>query len=800
MAVAGLQSVSVLDSSFHRESQSPLSRQWGNHDRPSTRASSLLQMWREIEGEHVVSHSQVRVGDRQQERIDVSNADILNPYLSEKQDSDSGHEDGNSSSSEQSTDSGEAERGRVRQILQEWMNSGVRGDASVVYPVDSYSRERMASQQRGICAASKEEQTPEIGAQIERGRDEFVNHCEIGVRKNLRKLCGRQALLDMLAKAEREKQTELQNLLECRPVSEFAYRNRIQTLLRGRFLQSGRLVQGERPSSMPPSELGLLRQQHTVSGVREGFLARLDNHHCPSTHAESDTSSSKDMNDFMNEQTQAKSSREDLVAIQEQSQPNNGEGDINQLPLVPFEGNAGQNINCPETNIPEEQQVGFSGNEDSRHLQSSNFTSFGSRDGLGENMGENSVISTGNAWSHETSGNEIEGQYFHLRPSGEERDTDTSANHMYDHSINETEDMHGPNNSVRVEQWPESVTDNEDNDSRQLDNIDISGWRDDDAEATEGNWSEGTAANHGYRDMLGTEGEEIDHMQDLNEQWHESGSQEAMEDFLEGPSSRQAIPVGRLENRSYFPDDDNVYSSEIRELLSRRSVSNLLRSDFRQSLDQVLQLYAERQAHASVDWEMDEISPSLREVEQDVQQSGSQNLGLPVVFEAAQILPPSVPVAHSQPFWDLDHLQDDNWLRNNLQQRLGMEWEIINDLRIDMARLQQRMDNMQRMLEACMDMQIELQRSVRQEVSAALNRSAGSTDCEKNPQKDESKWDHLRKGLCCICCDNSIDSLLYRCGHMCTCSKCADTLVQGSGKCPMCRAPVVEMIRAYSIQ
>nr|KYP51811.1 E3 ubiquitin-protein ligase NEURL1B [Cajanus cajan] len=677
MAVAGVHNVTVLESTFLRESHSQSSGRQGDGGRGGTRSSSVLQMWREIEDEQKTwSQSQNEFHDE--------------------------HEELNNSSRENS-DFGEVERERVRQIFREWMNSGSRAHASNGSQGNNGSRgewlgeteqERvsivrewvqMSSQQRGVSSGeNREEQSSETGTQIECVREGFVVNQSEGqtehARRGIRKLRGRQVLLDMLKKAEMERRREVHELLDHRAVSHFPHRNRIQALLRGRFLRNDRSVDNNRSTSIAESELGLLRQKQTVSGLREGFFFRKDQFGCSQTASNpSDTSSESDIDANTFEQTGASSSQVVPTVHSEQSEHNNDGSDGLEIPdLI-----------------------------ESIALE-------------GEQQEEVIIENDGSDWHQSVDDNQL----------------NSTAN-----------------------EWPQNILGSEDGENSRMQE------------------------------------------QEAPEVWQEDGGfQEAVEIWLGGPSDNEAAPVGRIHG-FYFPEDDNVYSVELRELLSRRSVSNLLRSSFRESLDQLIQSYVERQGHAHVEWELQETTPSSPLAERD---SGQQNRE-PIVGPQGTVnssldrpLPPTPP---PQPIWDR-HSRHDNWSQSDINnQRLGIEWDIVNDLRIDMVRLQQRMNNMQRMLEACMDMQLELQRSIRQEVSAALNRSTGSSgghDCVSTD--DKSKWECVRKGLCCICCEGNIDSLLYRCGHMCTCSKCANDLLQSRRKCPMCQAPVVEVIRAYSIQ
>jgi len=52
---------------------------------------------------------------------------------------------------------------------------------------------------------------------------------------------------------------------------------------------------------------------------------------------------------------------------------------------------------------------------------------------------------------------------------------------------------------------------------------------------------------------------------------------------------------------------------------------------------------------------------------------------------------------------------------------------------------------------------------------------------------------------CTVCYEQSINCVLYTCGHMCMCYDCAfkQWKGQGGGKCPICRARIMDVIRTY---
>lgn len=119
--------------------------------------------------------------------------------------------------------------------------------------------------------------------------------------------------------------------------------------------------------------------------------------------------------------------------------------------------------------------------------------------------------------------------------------------------------------------WQEPITEDGRQDWQQTTYGQFNEWRDGNTEDMDGNWRDNQVNNWPEETTRGAEGEG-GLAQEAQGVWQREGTREGVGNWSEGPSgpsrNRRSVPFRRF-NRFHPPDDDNVYSMELRELLSR---------------------------------------------------------------------------------------------------------------------------------------------------------------------------------------------------------------------------------------
>lgn len=195
---------------------------------------------------------------------------------------------------------------------------------------------------------------------------------------------------------------------------------------------------------------------------------------------------------------------------------------------------------------------------------------------------------------------------------------------------------------------------------------------------------------------------------------------------------------------------------DICRLLERRTVSGFLQSGLREKIDKLImsrvQIHpAHRIEEATKEEEKYDIGEEKDEDRDDLSQSSSQ------------IFAPS-PAGS----WSSLDTGVTSTPTHNLH---STEMEIISEMRSHILQLQLEMSELRDSVKTCLDVNASLQKSVHLE----------------NPFK--------RK--CCVCNETQVETLLYRCGHMCTCLRCANELQYNGGKCPICHAKILDVVRVF---
>jgi len=117
----------------------------------------------------------------------------------------------------------------------------------------------------------------------------------------------------------------------------------------------------------------------------------------------------------------------------------------------------------------------------------------------------------------------------------------------------------------------------------------------------------------------------------------------------------------------------------------------------------------------------------------------------------------------------------------------------------EMSTMRSQISQLTNMLKKSLELQVDIQRSIKQEVAAAMSQHNSQQQTATAAVAAGGVSKRANDTKCIICLDGDSDAVLYRCGHLCLCFSCAMKMKSEHGHCPACRAPIVDVVRAYRI-
>ncbi|KAK3125070.1 hypothetical protein QOZ80_7BG0599600 [Eleusine coracana subsp. coracana] len=217
-------------------------------------------------------------------------------------------------------------------------------------------------------------------------------------------------------------------------------------------------------------------------------------------------------------------------------------------------------------------------------------------------------------------------------------------------------------------------------------------------------------------------------------------------------------------------------NADICNLLESKKVSKSLESDFSNKMNHLLRtvLHKQRQQRIMEDFGGYYDEPMYWRQNDQIQNTENE------VSAPCPLDPVTHLAAHQQETWQ--HSSFGSQHHDN-QSFLEMEVRV----RGEMSQIHHEIYELRKLVESCIASQVKMQHSIKEEVCSAL-REAGLMPSQHNST--------TKRASCCICQTMQVDSLLYRCGHMCTCFNCADQLKSSRRSCPICQSPIDDVVRA----